>query len=148
MIDENEAKIVVRIFTEYVSGRSTRDIAADLTRQGLPSPGATRHKNKAGRTTWNHQCITSGRHGRGIIGNELYIGEIHWNVRSTILNPETQKKQKRRNPEDRAHHCQEARAADCSASALGQGAEGSQRPRHPYVRTGGQAAAPSCDPAQ
>lgn len=101
VIDENEAKIVVRIFTEYVSGRSTRDIAADLTRQGLPSPGATRHKNKAGRTTWNHQCITGGRHGRGIIGNELYIGEIHWNVRSTILNPETQKKQKRRNPEDR-----------------------------------------------
>jgi hypothetical protein len=67
----------------------------------VPSPGATRHKNKAGRTTWNHQCITGGRHGRGIIGNQLYIGEIHWNVRSTILNPETQKKQKRRNPEER-----------------------------------------------
>lgn len=93
MIDESEAKIVRRIFIEYTSGRSTRDIAADLTREGVPSPRATRHKNKAGRTTWNHQCITGGRHGRGIIGNELYIGEIHWNVRSTILNPETQKKQ-------------------------------------------------------
>jgi DNA invertase Pin-like site-specific DNA recombinase len=101
VIDEKEAKIVLRIFTEYASGRSTRDIAADLTREGVSSPGATRHKNKAGRTTWNHQCITGGRHGRGIIGNELYIGEIHWNVRSTILNPETQKKQKRRNPEER-----------------------------------------------
>lgn len=100
-IDENEAKIVRRIFTEYGAGRSTRSIAADLTREGIPSPGATRHKNKAGRTTWNHQCITGGRHGRGIIGNDLYIGEIHWNVRSTILNPETQKKQKRRNPEER-----------------------------------------------
>lgn len=33
--------------------------------------------------------------------NELYVGEIHWNVRSTVLNPETQKKQKRRNPEER-----------------------------------------------
>ncbi|WP_245286723.1 recombinase family protein [Bradyrhizobium sp. ARR65] len=101
MIDENEAKIVLRIFAEYVSGRLTRDIAAALTREGLPSPGATPHKNTAGRTTWNHQCLTGGRHGRGIIGNELYIGEIHWNVRSTILNPETQKKQKRRNPEGR-----------------------------------------------
>jgi site-specific DNA recombinase len=101
LIDESEAKIVRRIFAEYSSGRSTRDIAGDLTREGVPSPGATRHKNKAGRTTWNHQCITGGRHGRGIIGNELYIGEIHWNVRSTILNPETQKKQKRRNPEER-----------------------------------------------
>ena len=101
VIDENEAKIVLRIFTEYAAGRSTRTIAADLTREGVPSPGATRHKNKAGRTTWNHQCITGGRHGRGIIGNDLYIGEIHWNVRSTILNPETQKKQKRRNPEER-----------------------------------------------
>ncbi|MGM4954009.1 recombinase family protein [Bradyrhizobium barranii] len=101
VIDENEAKIVLRIFNEYAAGRSTRTIAADLTREGVPSPGATRHKNKAGRTTWNHQCITGGRHGRGIIGNELYIGEIHWNVRSTILNPETQKKQKRRNPAER-----------------------------------------------
>lgn len=101
LIDKNEAKIVLRIFKEYASGRSTRQIAADLTREGVPSPGATRHKNKAGRTTWNHQCITGGRHGRGILGNELYIGEIHWNVRSTVLNPETQKKQKRRNPEER-----------------------------------------------
>ncbi|UFW88167.1 recombinase family protein [Bradyrhizobium barranii] len=101
VIDENEAKIVLRIFNEYAGGRSTRTIAADLTREGVPSPGATRHKNKAGRTTWNHQCITGGRHGRGIIGNELYIGEIHWNVRSTTLNPETQKKQKRRNPAER-----------------------------------------------
>ncbi|MBB4258245.1 recombinase family protein [Bradyrhizobium sp. CIR3A] len=100
-IDEDEAKVVLRIFTEYAAGRSTRSIAADLTREGVPSPGATRHKNKAGRTTWNHQCITGGRHGRGIIGNDLYIGEIHWNVRSTIINPETQKKQKRRNPEER-----------------------------------------------
>ncbi|MEZ2147485.1 recombinase family protein [Bradyrhizobium sp. DN5] len=100
-IDEDEAKVVVRIFTEYAAGRSTRSIAADLTREGVPSPGAIRHKNKAGRTTWNHQCITGGRHGRGIIGNDLYIGEIHWNVRSTIINPETQKKQKRRNPEER-----------------------------------------------
>lgn len=101
LIDKSEAKIVLRIFKEYASGRSTRDIASDLTREGVPSPGATRHKNKAGRTTWNHQCITGGRHGRGMLSNELYIGEIHWNVRSTILNPETQRKQKRLNPEER-----------------------------------------------
>lgn len=82
-------------------GRSTREIAADLSREGVLSPSATRHKNKAGRTTWNHQCIAGGPHGRGILGNKLYIGEIHWNVRSTILNPETQKKQKRCNPEER-----------------------------------------------
>ena len=51
MIDESEARIVRRIFIEYTSGRSTRDIAADLTREGVLSPGATRHKNKVGRTT-------------------------------------------------------------------------------------------------
>jgi DNA invertase Pin-like site-specific DNA recombinase len=101
LINKTEAKIVLRIFKEYVAGRPTRAIATDLTREGILSPGATRHKNKAGRTIWNHQCITGGRHGRGILGNELYIGEIHWNVRSTVLNPETQKKQKRRNPEER-----------------------------------------------
>lgn len=101
LIDKNEARIVLRIFKEYALGRSTRQIAADLTREGVPSPGATRHKNKAGRTTWHPQCIAGGRHGRGILRNELYIGEIRWNVRSTILNPETQKKQKRCNPEER-----------------------------------------------
>ena len=69
MIDESEANIVRRIFIEYTSGRSTQDIAADLTHEGVPSPGPTRHKNKAGRTTWNHQCIPGDRHGRGIIGN-------------------------------------------------------------------------------
>lgn len=90
LIDKSEAKIVLRIFKEYASGRSTREIAADLTREGVLSPGATRHKNKAGRTTWNHQSITGGGHGRGILDNKLYISEIHRNVRSTILNPTDQ----------------------------------------------------------
>jgi hypothetical protein len=101
VIDEAERLIILRIFEEYAAGRSTREICADLTREGIPSPGATRHKDKKGRTVWNHQCITSGRHGCGLISNELYIGRISWNRRSTIIEPETQKKQKRRNPADR-----------------------------------------------
>jgi DNA invertase Pin-like site-specific DNA recombinase len=100
IIDAAERAIIIRIFSEYASGRSTREIAADLTEEGVPSPGASRHKDKGGRTVWNHQCITGGRYGRGIIGNELYIGRISWNLRSTVINPETQKKQKRRNPEE------------------------------------------------
>ncbi|MHC2633721.1 hypothetical protein ACVME5_006404 [Bradyrhizobium liaoningense] len=37
MIDENEAKIVVRIFTEYVSGRST--VSAYFTAQATRAAG-------------------------------------------------------------------------------------------------------------
>jgi len=82
-------------------GPSTREYRPPISPAKACSPLGPRVTRQAGRTTWNHQCITGGRHGRGITANELYIGEIHWNVRSTILNPETQKKQKRRNPEER-----------------------------------------------
>jgi hypothetical protein len=37
-IDPEAARIIRRIFEEYVAGRSPRAIAADLNREGVPSP--------------------------------------------------------------------------------------------------------------
>ncbi len=99
-IDENEAKIVLRI-SRSTPRSVNQKYCRDLTREAC-----LRRRHSPQEQSWshdlNHQCITGGRNGRGILGNELYVGVIHWNVRSTILNPETQKKQKRRNPEE--HH--------------------------------------------
>lgn len=81
-IDETEAAIVRRIFEAYASGRSLRDIAAELTKEGIPSPNGT--------TVWNHQKLGAKR--GGMLTNQLYIGKLLWNTGSSIKNPETGKR--------------------------------------------------------
>jgi site-specific DNA recombinase len=83
VINKEQAKIVVRIFAEYVSGKSPREIAEGLTRDGIPSP--------SGAERWNFQCIVGGEHKRGIIRNELYIGIYVKNRYFNIKNPGTGK---------------------------------------------------------
>jgi DNA invertase Pin-like site-specific DNA recombinase len=92
-IEPKQAKIVIRIFTEFVSGKSTRKIAADLNREGIPSPSG-KH--------WNHQTLVGGMLGRrGMLGNQLYIGKLVWNANRTTLHPETRKRtQQRGRPDD------------------------------------------------
>lgn len=92
-IDPEEAEIVRRIFREYATGRSPRAIAADLTRDGVPTPGG-------GAVAWNHQTFVGGRLKRGMIGNPIYIGELTWNNSRQVINPETGKKVKRAAPAD------------------------------------------------
>ncbi|MGY4433967.1 site-specific DNA recombinase [Bradyrhizobium sp. F1.13.1] len=93
-IHPEHSAIVLRVFREYASGKTTREIAAGLTRDGIPTP--------SGGKFWNHQTFTGGRGGkRGMIGNRLYIGELIWNANRSVLDPETGKKLKRRGkPED------------------------------------------------
>jgi site-specific DNA recombinase len=67
VINREQAKIVVRIFREYASGKSPRQIAADLTRDKIPSP--------SGKGAWNFQRIVGGEgRTRGLIHNQLYLG--------------------------------------------------------------------------
>jgi site-specific DNA recombinase len=67
VINPVEAKIVVRIFTEYVNGESPRQIADGLSLDKIPSP--------SGAERWNFQSIVGGEKKRGLIHNRLYIGE-------------------------------------------------------------------------
>jgi site-specific DNA recombinase len=93
-IDETQAKVVRRIFREYAEGRSPRDIAKRLTAEGIPSP--------SGKGAWNMQTFVGGRHRRGMISNDLYVGRIVWNARRTVLDPDKGTKIKRAGkPEDR-----------------------------------------------
>jgi DNA invertase Pin-like site-specific DNA recombinase len=93
-IDLAEAAVVIRIFREYVSGKSCRDIALGLTRDGIPSPSGAKH--------WDQGTFTHGRgDSRGMIGNRLYIGIAVWDDYTTIKSPYTGKKVRRKNkPED------------------------------------------------
>ncbi|MFD0464214.1 recombinase family protein [Microvirga aerilata] len=70
-IEEDEAKIVVRIFEERAQGKSPRLIAAGLNWENIPSP-------RGGK--WNASTI-NGQKGRGIgiFHNELYVGRYRWN---------------------------------------------------------------------
>ncbi len=94
VIDEEQANIVRRIFIEYTSGKTCRKIAADLSRDGVPSPGGGAH--------WNHQVLVGGTAGRrGMLGNQLYIGKLVWNSNRTVINPDNGKRgQRRGNPDD------------------------------------------------
>jgi site-specific DNA recombinase len=91
VINEAEAAVIRRIFKEYAEGISPRKIAEDLTRDRIPTPD--------GLECWNHQSFVGGSYARGIIGNRLYVGEIVWNSRRTVTDPETGKKKKRPTPE-------------------------------------------------
>jgi site-specific DNA recombinase len=92
-IDPDAAKIINRIFTEYVNLEPVRDIAARLNRDGIPSPSGGK---------WNHTVfIAGGGNGKGIIGNRIYIGELVWNTCRSVINPETEKRNKQKGkPED------------------------------------------------
>jgi site-specific DNA recombinase len=83
VINASEAKVLVRIFAEYGSGKSPRQIADGLTRDNIPSP--------SGAAAWNFQSIVGGENKRGLIHNELYIGVYVKNRFKNVKNPETGK---------------------------------------------------------
>jgi len=93
VINQDHAKIIRRIFTEYANGTSPRQIAAKLTRDRIPTPN--------GGTEWNHQCFVSGggiKKG-GMLGNRLYIGELIWNKHLTVRDPDTGSASRRARPQ-------------------------------------------------
>jgi len=103
-IDREQAKIVLRIFMEYASGRSPRAIAMDLTNEGVPGPSVGSHRKKGDPTTliteapWNSQYFIGGYLKHGMIGNRLYVGELVRNATRSIRHYTTRKTTKRAAP--------------------------------------------------
>ncbi|MEI6560385.1 MAG: recombinase family protein, partial [Rhodospirillaceae bacterium] len=90
-INETEAAIVRRIFTEFAAGRSPRGIAMDLNADGVAGPSGV---------AWGPSTINgNGSRGTGILNNELYIGKLVWNRLRYIKDPDTGKRVSRPNPE-------------------------------------------------
>ena len=91
-IVETEAVVVRRIFSEYLDGRSPRDIAHRLNADGVPPPRGT---------SWNASTINGSRQRcNGIIQNGLYAGEIVWNKVRMVKHPVTGRRISRPNPRE------------------------------------------------
>jgi DNA invertase Pin-like site-specific DNA recombinase len=90
-IIEEEADVVRRIFAAYAAGRSPRDIAGDLNRDGIEPPRGER---------WNASTINGNlTRGHGMLLNPIYSGRIVWNRVSMIRDPDTGRRVSRPNPE-------------------------------------------------
>ena len=91
-IIEDEAAIVRRIFADYLSGQTPRQIAHALNEEGVPPP-----RGKG----WNASTINgSSARGNGIIQNELYAGRLVWNKVRMVKNPANGRRVSRPNPRD------------------------------------------------
>ena len=96
LIDEAEAAIVRRIFTEYDRGLSARSIAIGLNRDGIAPP----RSGGKGSGSWSFSTISGNwARGTGILNNALYVGQLVWNRQHFIKCPDTGKRQARMNPE-------------------------------------------------
>src|SRR4029077_2801485 len=90
VIVEGEADVVRRIFEEYVAGRTPRDIAHYLNKEGVPPP--------RGRV-WNASTINgNAQRGIGILHNALYAGRLVWNKVRMVKDPDSGKRVSRPNP--------------------------------------------------
>jgi DNA invertase Pin-like site-specific DNA recombinase len=86
-----QADVILRIFREYVAGKGPQRIAADLNRDGIPSPTGKR---------WNDTTIRGNRIvSSGILNCELYIGVIRWNRQRQLKDPDTGRRVLRLNAE-------------------------------------------------
>lgn len=92
MINEDQARVVRRIFRDFAKGMTPGAISDALNREGVPGPGGR---------GWKPTTIRSHRiRGTRIINNELYRGVLVWNRQSFVKEPVTGKRQARMNPED------------------------------------------------
>lgn len=81
VVDEAQAAHVRWIFEQAADGHSQRAIAHQLNQRGVPSP-------RGG--TWAVSALHgSSAKGLGLLNNRLYVGEITWNRRQWLKDPET-----------------------------------------------------------
>jgi site-specific DNA recombinase len=90
-INEEEARIVVRIFQEFALGKSPRAIAKALNAEGMPGP--------LGRPWGPSTIYGNWRRGTGILNNQLFIGHLVWNRQHFLKDPSTGRRVGRLNPE-------------------------------------------------
>ena len=92
-IIEEEAKIVRRIFLEFVLGSSPEAIVKRLNKEGVPGPGGRPWSN----TTLRGQADR----GTGLLNNALYRGVLEWNRCSYVKDPRTGNRVARPNPPEK-----------------------------------------------
>ena len=81
-IDEEQAEVVRRIFTEYADGRTLQEIVADLNRDGIPSPGGS---------LWRPTALVGARR-EGVLLNEAYLGLLIYGRTRCVRDPQGRKR--------------------------------------------------------
>lgn len=91
-VNPEQAAVIRRIFAEYVAGRSARQIAHGLNRDGIASPAGG---------VWRDSTINGNRaRGSGILWNDAYAGRLVFNRIRMVKDPETGRRLSRPNPPD------------------------------------------------
>lgn len=92
-IDPEQARVIVRIYEEFVDGRSPREIAGRLNAEGVPSPSGGR---------WSASSINGDRvRKNGILQNELYRGRVVFLRQRRSYEPDSRRKRlKTRAPDE------------------------------------------------
>jgi site-specific DNA recombinase len=98
-----EAAVIRQIFRDYVAGKTPREIAHALNKEGIRPPRGT---------NWTASTINGNkkRH-HGIILNELYVGKLVWNRVKMIKDPDTGKRISRPNPPEEWNRADASRLA-------------------------------------
>lgn len=86
-VDPDQAEIVLRIYREYIAGKSSRQIAHALNRDGVPAP---RGRLWAPTTISGHRAA-----GFSILANPIYIGRIVYGRTRSAVNPVTRRRTSR-----------------------------------------------------
>ncbi|MGV1833075.1 recombinase family protein [Agrobacterium vitis] len=91
IINEAQAEVIRRIFSDYAARKSAKIIAVALNKEGIPAPSGG---------DWGFSTINGNpKRGNGILNNEMYVGKIVWNRQRFIKEPDTGRRQARANPE-------------------------------------------------
>jgi site-specific DNA recombinase len=89
-IDANQAEVVRRIFADYLSGLSPRQIAHALNAEGIPT---------ARGKTWAMSAIHGDtKRGIGILANPIYGGRQIWNRSRFVKHPDTGRRVRKERP--------------------------------------------------
>jgi DNA invertase Pin-like site-specific DNA recombinase len=92
-INEEEGKLVRRVFEMYADGKSLSAIIETLNREGIPAPYDGRGYSKPTGRGWSKNQVSY------MLSNERYIGVVIWNKREYFRHPITKKRQARWRPE-------------------------------------------------
>lgn len=96
-VNPEQAAIVKEMFERYAAGESTRAIAADLNRRGVPSPGSTWKRKVRRCNGWAGSAV------RAILVNNLFTGVVTWNTSQFVRDPDTNKYKRRARPRSEWH---------------------------------------------
>lgn len=92
-VNEQEAKLVRRIFQMCANGTALGTIVETLNQEGIPAPYDGKGYLKPTGGGWAKNQVSS------MLGNERYIGIVTWNKREFFRDPITRKRRARLRPE-------------------------------------------------